>query len=67
MDPAAEHVLKTMRDIVGPEGRTGEWYAIEMDELRRRLFDMKEDTFQSALRILVIRHHYDPGHNRFKF
>jgi hypothetical protein len=53
MSPAEEHVLEVMRKLVGPEGRPGVWYIVNLDEVRTRLTEMREEPFQSCLLVLA--------------
>jgi hypothetical protein len=69
MGPAEEHVLKEMRKVVGPMGHPGEWQNVGLEDVRHRLTEMREDTFQSCLRILAQWDFYRPidgDHGRVK-
>jgi hypothetical protein len=69
MGPAEEHVLKTMRKIVGSKGHPGEWHNIDLDDVRHRLTDMREETLQSSLRVIAQWDRYRPideSHGRVK-
>lgn len=58
-----------MRKIVGPSGHPGEWHDIELDDVRHRLTEMREETLQSCLRVLAQWDRYRPvdgDHGRVK-